>query len=404
LTKGGGGTRRGSIMRISHTEILVLGDARPPEPVDDWVEGRAFVRIHTDLGVVGLAELFAVPPGVAKAVLDGPDSLFGQLLAGEDVVTPERLRAKLYGSLMHASRRGWAAMCVGAAEVALWDLYGKLLGRPVWQLLGGAERATWQSVGDARVQEVTPYCTIVSAGWDNGSVPADRLIHEQLEKVVAVGDAGFRAVKVEPLRSTPATVVELARRAREALGPERALAVDVGYLWNDVPTALRVAEQLAAFDVLFLETPFPVDALEAYAALAARSPVPLAAGEHAVTRYEFRDLLERGHVLVAQPYATTCGGLCEALRVIELAQAHGALVCPGNWGTDVLAAATVHLAAVSPITPLYEYVPAQIYWSPLRKALRELGLPVRRGAVALPERPGIGVELSDDVVAHFRVG
>jgi L-alanine-DL-glutamate epimerase-like enolase superfamily enzyme len=225
-----------------------------------------------------------------------------------------------------------------------------------------------------------------------------------MEKVAAVHDAGFRAVKVEPLRSAPATVVELARRARELLGPDRALAVDVGYLWNDVPTALRVAEQLAASSVLFLETPFPTDALEAYAALAARSPVPIAAGEHAVTRHEFRDLLERGGVLVAQPYATTCGGLSEALRIIEIAQARGALVCPGNWGTDILAAATVHLAAVSPITPFYEYVPAQVYWSPLRRALRDVGLPVRRGVVALPETPGIGVELPDDLVSHFRIG
>jgi L-alanine-DL-glutamate epimerase-like enolase superfamily enzyme len=391
-------------VNIIRTEVIVLGDPQPRTPVDDWVEARAFLRLHTDQGLMGLAELFAVPPGVAKATLDGPDSLFGRLLVGEDVVTPARLHAKLYGSLMHASRRGWAAMCVGAAEVALWDLYGKLLGRPVWQLLGGAERNMWQSAGEPRVREVTPYCTIVATGWDDDSLPPARLIHEQLAKVMTLRDEGFRAIKVEPLRAAPATVVELARQAREVLGPERMLAVDVGYLWNDVPTALRVAEQLAAYDIFFLETPFPVDALDAYAALAARSPVPLAAGEHTVTRYEFRDLLERGRVLVAQPYATTCGGLSEVLRVVELAQSCGALVCPGNWGTDLLAAATVHLAAVSPITPFYEYVPAQVYWSPLRKALREVGLPVAHGRVALPTAPGIGVELPEDVVTHFRVG
>jgi L-alanine-DL-glutamate epimerase-like enolase superfamily enzyme len=386
-------------MNITRTEVFTLGDPRPGAPVDDWIEGLAFVRVHTDSGLSGLSEIFAVPPGVAKAVLDGPDSLFGRLLAGEEITTPERLRAKLYNSLMHASRRGWAMICLGAAEVALWDLYGKLLAQPVYRLLGGAERSEYQVVGDARVREVVPYCTIVSAEWDRASV-----LKQQLAKVETLCEQGFRAIKIEPMRSSPETIVDLARLAREALGPDRALCVDVGYLWNDVGTALKVANRLAELDVFFLETPFPVDALAAYRRLAARSPVPIAAGEHTVTRYEFLDLLDRGGVLVAQPYMTTCGGLGEALRIVELAQARGALVCPGNWSTDVLGMATVHLAAVSPITPFFEYAPAQIYWSPLRRAIQSVGLPVRAGAVALPTAPGIGVELPDDLIAHFRVG
>jgi L-alanine-DL-glutamate epimerase-like enolase superfamily enzyme len=384
-------------MKITSTEVIVLGDPRPDAPVDDWIAERAFLQIHTDTGATGLAEVFAVPGGVARAALHGPDSLFGRLLVGEPVTTPERLRARLYESLLHASRRGWAVICIGAAEVALWDLYGQLLGQPVWRLLGAAgERGEFQTPAVSAPREVVPYATIVSAQWDAQSV-----LREQLAKAEALRDAGFRAVKIEPLRSAPATIIELTCRAREALGPEAMLAVDVGYLWNDVPTALRVAEQLAQYGVSFLETPFAVEALDAYSRLAQHSPVPLAAGEHAVTRHEFRDLLERGGVLVAQPYATTCGGFTETLRVVELARERGALVCPGNWGTDVLAAATIHLAAASPITPFYEYVPAQHYWSPLRRALREAGLPVVRGAVELPETPGIGVQLPRDVVEHF---
>jgi len=386
-------------MKITNTEIIVLGDPRPDQPVDDWIEARPFLHIHTDIGLIGLAELFAVPPGVAKAVLNGPDSLFGQLLIGEDIVTPQRLREKLYQSLMHASRRGWAVICIGAAEVALWDLFGKLLERPVYQLLGGTERSEFQMVGEAHVREVIPYCTIVSANWD-----ADSVLNEQIEKVRAVCDAGFRAVKIEPLRSTPATIIELARRARAVLGPDRILCVDVGYLWNDVGTAVRVIEQMAEFDIFFLETPFPIDSLDAYAKLSARSPIRIAAGEHSVTRWEFLDLIDRGGILVAQPYPTTCGGLSEAVHVIALAHSRGVLVCPGNWGTDVLAAANVHLAAASAITPIYEYVAAQIYWSPLRRALREVGIPVHQGAVALPTTAGIGLELPSDLIAHFRIG
>lgn len=129
----------------------------------------------------------------------------------------------------------------------------------------------------------------------------------------------------------------------------------------------------------------------------------IAAGEHTTTRWEFLDLMDRGRIGVAQPYATTCGGLTEARRVVELAQSRGVLVCPGNWSTQVLGAANVHLAAYSPITPLIEYAPAQIYWFPLRKAIQEISLPVIGGAIAFPECPGLGIALPDDLIDHFRL-
>jgi L-alanine-DL-glutamate epimerase-like enolase superfamily enzyme len=182
------------------------------------------------------------------------------------------------------------------------------------------------------------------------------------------------------------------------------LAVDVGYLWNDAGMALEVAARLAELAVFFLETPFPLDALEAYARLSAATPLRIAAGEHTVTRWEFLDLMDRGGIEVVQPYMTTVGGISEAKRVVDLAQGRGVLVCPGGWSTAVLAAATMHLAAYSPITPFFEFVPAEVYWSPLRKALQEIGLPVVDGAIALPDRPGIGIELPADLIDHYRVG
>jgi L-alanine-DL-glutamate epimerase-like enolase superfamily enzyme len=101
---------------------------------------------------------------------------------------------------------------------------------------------------------------------------------------------------------------------------------------------------------------------------------------------------------------TTVGGLSEAKRVVKLALPRGALVCPGNWSTQLLGTATVHLAAVSPITPYLEYSPAQIYASALRKAIQDVGLPVRNGAIPFPTAPGLGIELPDDLINHFRVG
>jgi L-alanine-DL-glutamate epimerase-like enolase superfamily enzyme len=390
-------------MRIIRTEILVLGDPRPPTVVDDWIDARAFLRIYSDEGLTGLSELFWVPAGVARAALHGPESVFGRLLCGAELTTPAQLRARMWHSLLHASRRGWAIMCLGAAEVALWDLYGKWLGQPVYTLLGGSERSSYQLIGDADQRTVLPYCTVAPFDWDKAGRSPDQVCDEILGKVAALHNAGYRAFKIEPLRLPAATIIDVTRRTRDLLGPEPLLSVDVGCLWNDVATALRVTNAIDPFDVLFLETPFPTDALNAYARLAPQSPIPLAAGEHSVTRWEFRDLLDRAGVSVVQPYVTTCGGFLEALSILDLAQERGALVCPGNWGTDILAMATLHLAAVSPLTPCMEYVPALHYWSPLRRALAEHAAQTTAGHFSLPTTPGIGIDLSDELIARFTV-
>jgi L-alanine-DL-glutamate epimerase-like enolase superfamily enzyme len=385
-------------MKITKTEVFVLGDPETDDPVDgSRVHGLAFVRIHTDAGICGVSEIFCVPPGVARAVLDGPESLFGRLLLGEDPVPPERLWTRLYNSMLHGNRRGWVIICLGAIDVALWDIYGKSVGRPVYQLLGGAERSRHQVV-ESEAHQVIPYCTIISDHWDPDSV-----LREQVERVVRLRELGYRAFKVEPMNQARETIVELTRRTREAIGPEPMLSVDVGYLWNDVGSAVDTLQRLEPFDVFFFETPFPVDRMDAYASLTAQTPLRIAAGEHAVTRWEFLDFIERGGMQVMQPYMTTCGGLTEARRIVELAQARGAIVCPGNWSTHVLGAATVHLAAWSPITPFIESAPGEVYGSPLRKALQSIGLPVVEGAIALPTAPGIGIDLPAELIAEFLV-
>jgi len=384
-------------MRITRTEIIVLGDPPKENPPDgSQIDGLAFLRIHTDEGLTGLSEIFAVPPAVAQAVLDGPDSLFGHLLEGQDPIHPERLWTRLYNSMLHGNRRGWVIICLGAVDVALWDIYGKAVGRPVWQLLGGVERSNHQITGEEQRREAVPYCTIISDAWDR-----DTVLRQQVERVAQLRELGYRAFKVEPMRQSREVIVELARLTREAIGPEALLAIDVGYLWNDVGEALRTIEAAARYDLLFFETPFPVDAVEAYARLTERTSVPIAVGEQTITRIKFRQHMDKGGVSVAQPYMTTCGGLTEAKRIVTMAQQRGALVCPGNWSTGVLGAATLHLAAYSPVTPVYESAPAEIYTSPLRRALQELAPPVVDGAVAWPEAPGIGIELPKELVTHF---
>lgn len=384
-------------MKITRLEVFVIGDGPEIDPDKGGVEPLACVRVHTDDGPTGLSEVFRVPPGVVQATVGGPETHFDRLLIGQEVTHPERLWQRMWDAFMHTNRRGWEIIILGALDVAVWDVYGQMLKRPVWELLGGVQRGPFQTPAGEGTG-ITPYCTLVSDVW--GGEP---MFAQQVSRAERLAQLGYRAFKVEPMMSSPSDVVELARRFRKSLGDGLTLMVDVGYLFHDVPTAARVARQLEELDVFFFETPFPVDSPAPYAELAARTSLPLAMGEHGVTRWEFLDMMDRGRVSVVQPYMTTCGGLTEAKRIVELARARGAMVCPGNWSTQILGAATVHLAAYSPVTPFIEFAPAEVYESPLRRELQAAGFPVHNGAISFPERPGIGYDLPTDIATRFRV-
>ena len=229
------------------------------------------------------------------------------------------------------------------------------------------------------------------------------MFDQQTRRVARLLELGYRAFKVEPMMSSPGDVVELARRTRQLLGTEPTLMVDVGYLFNDIPTVARICRQLEEFDIYFFETPFPIDSPEPYGRLAELTSIPLAMGEHGVTRWEFLDMLDRGRVSVVQPYMTTCGGLTEAKRIVDLAVPRGALVCPGNWSTQILGTASVHLAAYSPVTPYIEFAAAEVFDSPLRLELQKLGLPVKNGAIEFPQTAGIGYQLPDEIIQKYRL-
>ncbi|HTI50142.1 MAG TPA: mandelate racemase/muconate lactonizing enzyme family protein [Planctomycetaceae bacterium] len=386
------------MLKIVRLETFIIGDGPEIDPDRGGIEPLACLRVHTDDGLCGFSEVFRVPPGVVQATVGDRATHFGRLLIGQEITHPERLWQHVWDSLIHTNRRGWEIIILGALDVALWDIYGQALGQPVWRLLGGAERGPFQTHSDTRRTAIVPYCTLVSDVWGG-----EEMIAQQTERAARLLQLGYRAFKVEPMMSSPNDVVEMARRARRILGPDPTLMVDVGYLFNDVPTVARICRALEEFDICFFETPFPVDSPEPYARLAGQTSIPLAMGEHGVTRWEFLDMMDRGRVSVVQPYMTTCGGLTEAKRIVDLAVPRGALVCPGNWSTQILGTASVHLAAYSPVTPFIEFAPAEVFDSPLRRELQEAGLPVQGGEIAFPEAPGIGFRFPEQLAAKYRI-
>lgn len=164
----------------------------------------------------------------------------------------------------------------------------------------------------------------------------------------------------------------------------------------------RVLEELD-IDIYFFETPFPVDSFEPYSRLVKSTSVPLSMGEHPVSRWELQHMIDYGQVSVVQPYMNTCGGITEAKRIVEIAQSQGALVIPGNRSTQILGTATVHLTLYSTITPYVEFAPAEVFHSPLRQEIQDLGHSVVNGTIQIPTRPRIGIELHQELIDEFRL-
>jgi L-alanine-DL-glutamate epimerase-like enolase superfamily enzyme len=180
--------------------------------------------------------------------------------------------------------------------------------------------------------------------------------------------------------------------------------VDVAYAWRDYKEALRVLRWLESYDLYFLETPLPADDLEGHARLADATGIRIAAGEWLNSRFEFYDLIDRGHVDVAQPDVGRVGGLTEARRVVEYAYDRGRLIVPHCWKTGIGIAASAHLCAAAPNAPFFEFLPARLAESRLRQELVVDELAIVNGRIPLPERPGLGIELDEAALRRYLAG
>jgi L-alanine-DL-glutamate epimerase-like enolase superfamily enzyme len=280
--------------------------------------------------------------------------------------------------------------------MALWDIRGKALGQPCWQLLGGA-----------RTERIIPYASLLPTGNT-----LDDYRCNLVDRAIQAKQAGFRAAKMEvclkgpyshnALQASDEAIVETVAACREAIGPAMVMMVDVVYGWRDAKEALRVAKRLEPFDLFFLETPLSPDDLDGHAYLADHTPIRIASGEWLTTRFEFIELLDRGKVDVAQPDVGRVGGLTEARRVADLAGDRGRLIVPHCWKTGIGIAASAHLAAATAHCPYIEYLPADLCDSALRRELADDGLTMTDGEIVLPDRPGLGVELNPEALEKYK--
>jgi L-alanine-DL-glutamate epimerase-like enolase superfamily enzyme len=382
-------------VKITDIEAMVVEKPSIDVTAADAMQDAFIVRVQTDAGIAGYGEGNHTPRAM-KALVDSPGSHswsqgIKDILVGRDPLQPERLWDLVYRSTAMSGRRGLLVAVLAAIDVALWDVKGKAEGRPIYELLGGASG-----------RPVTPYCTFYAGPLDWNDTR--RRTTEMIEQARGLG---FRAVKIEPLDDCTPTnrnIVELAQAAREAAGDGIELLVDVGHRWQTAKEALSVLQELEEYDVGMIETPLWLDDVDGYRVVSDRSPVPVAVGELFVTRNEFLEMMDRGHVDIVQPCVARVG-FTESRRVAEDALVRGKSVVPYGWVATTLAVvADIHLAATLRNSPWCEYCPLEIY--PDQELRRNLFGPepkVVDGVFELPAGWGLGVDVDEQALEHYRV-
>jgi L-alanine-DL-glutamate epimerase-like enolase superfamily enzyme len=370
-------------MKITSVEAIPL---RLPDVNErcDGSQETLVVRVQTDAGISGIGEVDSSAL-VAKAIIEAPLSHqicrgLAMCVVGENPLEIDRLVHRMYEGSIFYGRQGAAIQAMSGIEIALWDIFGKATGQPVYRLLGGGFRKRFRA-----------YASILF-----GDTPAET------ERIAArLADQGYTAVKFGwgPMGQSEAGDIALVQAARKGLGSNIELMVDAGLCW-DTATAIRRAKQFERFDLTWLEEPLHPDNLAGYARLSAQSPIRIAAGEEICDVAEFRRMMDDGGIDIVQVDVTRVGGLARAKRIgWDAVERHRQCV-NHSYKTGINLAASLHFLASLPHTEYLEYCIEQ---GPLRQTLTKQRFPVADGHVSVPEEPGLGIELDEAVVARYRV-
>jgi len=270
---------------------------------------------------------------------------------------------------------------LSAVECALWDILGKSLGVPVYQLLGG---------------KVNDKVRIYVNGWFAGA----KTPKEFGEKAKIAVQRGVTAMKWDPFGKSYLeisnkdlnTAIECISEVRDAVGKDVDLLIE-GHGRFDVPTGIKIAKEIEQFSPMFFEEPVPPDNLEALKAVRDKSPVAISAGERLYTTKEFKELLEMRAADYIQPDVSHAGGIMQLKKIAAMAEAHYVPFAPHNPSGPVANAATLQIAACCPNFSILEIMYSDVTW---RADVTNESLKYENGHIEIPNRPGIGIEINED--------
>src|SRR6266481_4249452 len=341
-------------------------------------EAFAYSQAHVGIRTAMLVEI------VADDGRSGWGEAYGPPAPSTTVIWEE-----LYAAMRDYGRSGFPVAALSAVDIALWDLKGIALGQPVAKLLGGAFRT-----------QLAVYAT----GLYRHDVP-DHPAALAAEARGYVAD-GFGAMKLK----VGFGVEEDARNARavrEAIGPERRLAVDANHAY-DAMTAIRLGRLIEPLGIAWFEEPVPPEDLEGYLQVKRALRMPISGGEAEYSRFGFRDLVARRCVDILQPDICACGGFTEAARIAALANTWGVTVYPHVWGSAVGLHASMQWAASLPPNP-FALIPGELWFeldrtaNPFREGLAAEPLKRAGAIIEVPQRPGLGIEVDRAMLNRYAV-
>lgn len=392
-------------MEITTAETFVVETPPPHHGGYNWV----FVKLGTDDGTEGIGEAYGVPfdPDLTAALIR---DVAKRHVFGATPFDTETLRREIYvGSAdVHTPHHPdlTTAAIISAVEMACFDIVGKAVGQPVYNLLGGQVHDELWSYTYI-YPEHSPDETDSISDLENIFSDPERAVARAEDYV----DMGFTALKFDPVTpmkpdfpqqiplETLSQAAEVVRRLRGAVGDECELLVGThGQL--STSSAIRFARKIEAHEPLWFEEPVPPENRAEMAKVARATAIPVASGERLATTYEFNDLLETGAASILQPATGRVGGILEGKKIAAMAETHYAHIAPHLYAGPVEAAANIHIDACSPNFLIQESIET---FDGFHAALLEEPIEWDDGHVIPPSDPGLGVELDEDVAtAHGR--
>jgi len=373
-------------MKISDIEVILLRQKEPIAAIGDSTQDAVIIKVYTDEGIIGIGEV-ASSPYVVEAIINAHASKYlccglKQICVGKDPFEIERIWQDMYEQSSWFGLRGAAIQAMSGIDMALWDIKGKALGQPIYKLLGGAFR-----------KDIRAYA---SALFPDSEEEIERMVKEFVSlgfSAIKFGWGKFGRSQYEDIR-----LIEAARRAA---GDNVDLMVDAGGCFRDVKMVIQLAKELEIFKVFWLEEPFPPDDLEGLAKLSSATQLRIATGERLSTRFQFKELIEKGRVDIIQPDVGRVGGISEFIKVAFIGHLYGVNCVPHAWSSDVHLAATLHVNAAIPNGGIFQEF--CLSGRPLRKDLAKNPIEVQNGCISVPEKPGLGIELNEDTIDNFRI-
>ncbi|MEX2534594.1 MAG: mandelate racemase/muconate lactonizing enzyme family protein [Trueperaceae bacterium] len=348
----------------------------------DGTQDALIVKVSTDAGITGIGEVDSSPLA-AKAAIEAPmsnsiTSGLREVVIGEDPFQYERLWHKMYMASRYPGRRGLFIHAMSGIDLALWDIMGKAQDLPVHTLLGGAFRS-----------RVRAYASTLF-GHD---------LQSTADRARECVDMGFSAVKFgwDPMGEDIDYDEALVETIREAVGPHIDVLIDAGQCW-DTKTAIQMAKRFEPYGIYWLEEPLRPDNVSGYAELSGSTFLRIAAGEAESDRNSYIELMDRGSIDVVQIDVTRTGGLTEAKKIAWAAYDRARSVINHSFTTDINIAASLSLLAAIPDAPFLEFCVEE---SPIRNELVLNPFQVEDGFVSIPEAPGLGVELNDEILERY---